>query len=176
MRMLSVLLIAMMLCQGAYAVQASSSSDDMSVDELRDKIVRVRRDMDKLMRAVLDNYPNYEGSSYGFNQDLKVDLTENDTSFIVRADLPGMDKDKIEITLSQEKLLKIAGERREAKKETAPGVVKQERMYGKFERVIELPGEALSEGISASYKDGVLEIVIPRKKPVAAKEVKIKVK
>ena len=174
--------IAMVLL-GAVAVipayaQTQSSSEDEYVDltKLRQKIVRMKQEVDKLIKDITATAPVVgENLVGGFGQDVRVDVTETDKSVIVKADLPGMDKDKIDIALERGKTLTISGSREIYKEKTAPGVVRQERMTGKFQRVIELPVECMNEGIKASYNSGVLDIEIPKKKEAKKETVKIKV-
>lgn len=161
-----------------YAQTAPSQEDQESLDmqKVREKIVRTKREFDKLMKDVLATYSDKEGSVLGaFGQDIKVDIVDTGKNMIVRADLPGMDKDKIDITLDNGKFLKIAGTREIKVTQQSPGMVRQERSIGRFERVIELPSEGTSYGVMASYKDGVLEVVIPKKTPAKEETVKIKV-
>jgi len=61
------------------------------------------------------------------------------------------------------RFLRISGSREMLKSQTAPGVVRQERFFGSFEKTVELPCEVENSGINAIYKDGVLEITIPKK-------------
>jgi len=160
----------------SYAETGPTEQDYKNMDELRVKLVRMKREMDKFMKDIISTYPDQAMSAVDvFGQDVKVDVAENDKNVIVKADLPGMDKDKIEVTLMNNKILKIGGTRNVTKEESAPGMVKQERMAGRFERVLELPVECLSEGIKAAYKNGVLEIDIPKKKPGKEEQVKINV-
>ena len=159
-----------------------TAADDQAQEEknleiLSKRLVRMKKEMDKFVKDMSATYSDAQSSPVmtSFGSDVKVDITENDKSFIVTADLPGMDKDKIDIAMESGRILKISGMRNMEKKVTAPGVVKQERMEGKFERVLELPAECMSEGISASYNNGVLEIIIPKKEPVKKESVKVKV-
>jgi HSP20 family protein len=160
----------------ALAQTAPSDDDSLDMQKVREKIVRTKREFDKLMKDVLSTYSDKEGALLsGFGQDVKVDVLDAGKNMIVKADLPGMEKDKIDITLENGKFLKISGSREIVKSQSSPGMVRQERSIGKFERVIELPSEGMSQGLMASYKDGVLEIVIPKKSPVKEETVKIKV-
>lgn len=153
-----------------------TEQDYKNMDELRVKLMRMRREMDKFMKDVVGSYPDQTiGGANIFGQDVKVDIAQTVNDIIVKADLPGMDKDKIDITLESGKVLKLSGSRDAVKKETSPGVIKQERMSGRFERVLELPAECLGEGIKATYKSGVLEIIIPKKKVSKEEMVKISV-
>lgn len=152
------------------------AQEERDLELLSKKLIRMKKEMDKFVKEMSFAYQGQDnGYLSQFGGDVKVDIAENDKHFIVTADLPGMDKDKIDITLESGRILKISGTRRVEKQEAAPGVVRQERMEGRFERVLELPGECKSEGISASYMNGVLEIVIPKKESKKAETVKVKV-
>lgn len=168
-------LVFSLLAGTAYADTEPTDADYRNLDELRTKLVRMRREMDKFMKDVITDYPDTGVSAQVFGQEIRVDVSETDKDVIVKADLPGMDKDKLEVTLDNNRILKIAGSRDMYKKEESPNVVRQERMSGKFERVLELPAECLGEGIKATYKNGVLDIVIPKKEQGKKEQVKINV-
>lgn len=178
MRRLLIVVIISVLGLGVVSSWAVEPTEDTykDIDKLRAKLVRMRREMDTFMKDVFMAYPEEGQAAWGdFGRNIKVDVAEQGSEIVVKADLPGMEKDKIEITLEKNRFLRLAGTREIMKKETEPGLVKQERMHGKFERVIELPAECLAEGIKATYKNGVLEIVIPRKPASKDEKVKIRV-
>ncbi|MFA4981572.1 MAG: Hsp20/alpha crystallin family protein [Candidatus Omnitrophota bacterium] len=173
------ILLAALICvlaAGPALAETPSDADYRDLEQLRTKLVRMKREMDKFIRDISATYPEQGAAAGVFDQDVRVDITENDKDIMVKADLPGMEKDKIEVTLENGRLLKIAGAREIVKKETAPGMVRQERSSGRFERMLELPSECLSEGIGAAYMNGVLEITIPKKAKAKEEEVKIKVR
>ncbi len=173
--MLSILL-SIFIAGTANAVAVPSDEDYKNLDDLRVKLVRMRREMDKFIKDIMATYPNQTAETAGiFGQDVRVDVVQTDNDIMVKADLPGMDKDKIEIALENNKMLKIAGSRESVKSQATPGLITQERMTGRFERVLELPAECMSEGIRATYKNGVLEVVIPKKKITKEEVVKINV-
>ena len=174
MKKLILAVLISLVCAGTSLADMPTDQDYENLDELRVKIVRMKREMDKFMKDIISTYPS-DGTLDTFGQDIKVDVTQTDTDVVIRADLPGMAKDKIEITLENSRVLRIAGSREIVRKETTPGVVRQERMQGRFERVLELPAECRNEGIKATYKDGVLEIVIPKVDQTKEKPVKISV-
>jgi HSP20 family protein len=93
----------------------------------------------------------------GLSPSVRVeDYVEGDT-YVLRAELPGIDPDKdVEITVDRD-VLTISGERREEVKERN----RQELHYGSFTRSVTLPGDAREKDISASYADGVLEVRVP---------------
>jgi HSP20 family protein len=91
----------------------------------------------------------------------RLDVSETDTAIEVIADLPGMEKKDIEISLDNDVLI-IKGERKEEHKETDKHVHKMERRYGSFYRALRLPAEVKSDKIDASFKNGELKITLPK--------------
>ena len=92
-----------------------------------------------------------------------VDIIEEKDRFVLRADLPGVERDDINVTMD-DGVLTIAGERRAESREEAEGVQRFERTTGRFLRRFSLPETADAEGITASSANGILEVVI-RKLP-----------
>jgi HSP20 family protein len=166
-----------LLGAAAYAAEPITDQDYRNLDELKRTIIRARREMDRFVRDVTADTGSIADSAAmgAFGGDVRVDVTQDVKDVIVRADLPGMSKDKIQVTLTDKKILKIAGERSVSREERQPGIVRQERSMGKFERVLELPAECRSDGIRATYKDGVLEILIPKAQEKKQETVSIKV-
>jgi HSP20 family protein len=158
-----------------YAQAGPTEQDYQNLDQMREKLMRLRREMDRFMKDVIVNPGDQAGKMAAFGQDVRVDVSENDKEIIVKADLPGMSKDKIDITLENNRLLKISGSREAITKQKSPGIVKQERMSGRFERILELPADCESRGIKATYNEGVLEIVLPKKKNVSEETIKVNV-
>jgi len=96
---------------------------------------------------------------------IRVDEYRENGSLVVRAELPGIDPDKdVEITVS-DGMLRIAAERREEEMTEEKGYVRQELSYGSFTRTLLLPEGVTESDITASYKDGILEIRIPAAEP-----------
>jgi len=103
-----------------------------------------------------------------------VDLYETDDSLIVKAELPGLDKKDIKLTLS-DGLLTIAGEKKQEKETKKKNYRRLESSYGAFQRVIELPVPVQANKVKADYKRGVLEITLPKAEEAKAKEIHIDV-
>lgn len=102
-----------------------------------------------------------------------VDMQETKENFMIKVDLPGIDKKNV--TISMEKgVLSIQGERAEEKKEEDTNYYRIERVYGRFHRRFSLPQTANEENISAHMSNGVLEIVIPKKEIVRPKAIEIR--
>ena len=102
----------------------------------------------------------------------KVDIFEEDNQFVVQAELPGVEKDKIAIDVDG-RVLTVKGERSGENEVKEKNFYRRECTYGSFQRSFTLPEETDSENIKAEYKDGVLKLRIP--KPETSKPKKISV-
>ena len=91
-----------------------------------------------------------------------VDIREDESRYLIRADVPGVDPKNIEITLERG-VLTISGERGAETGEEREGYRRVERYRGRFTRAFALPDTADSEKVDAKVKDGVLEVVINKK-------------
>ncbi len=161
----------------AYGATEPNDATAQDLSTLRKKLSRVKREMDLLIKDMVSGASMASDAVLkDFASDVSVDILQNEKSVIVKADLPGMEKDKINITLENGRSLKISGSREMLKSQSEPGVVRQERFFGSFEKTVELPCEVENSGIAATYKDGVLEVTIPKKTPVKENKVKISVK
>ena len=105
-----------------------------------------------------------------------VDITETDSDYKIVADLPGVDKDRLEVSIKDDQL-SIAVNADEKSDEVVEGqkVIRRERSQGKVTRTFRLSKELDSEKIQASYKDGVLNISIPKKESQVAKVIDVTV-
>jgi HSP20 family protein len=90
----------------------------------------------------------------------QVEITERDGQLIVRADLPGLSKDDVQVELRDDAIL-IRGQRKQEHEEKREGYYRSERSYGSFYRQIPLPKGVKTENATATFRDGVLEITMP---------------
>ncbi|RKZ32975.1 Hsp20/alpha crystallin family protein [bacterium] len=104
----------------------------------------------------------------------RVDISENDDEITVRADIPGMKKEDVKITLS-ENVLTISGDKRVERDEKKDNYHRIERLFGKFSRSFYIPTNVDPANISAKYNNGVLEIKLPKKEEAKPKEIPIEV-
>ena len=103
----------------------------------------------------------------------RVDIKEEDKRFVIFADLPGVDPKDIEIHMDKG-ILSINGERTLEKTEENPRFSRVERHHGVFYRRFALPDSADPEGINASGKHGVLEIVIPKRPETTPRRIEVR--
>lgn len=103
-----------------------------------------------------------------------VDIKEEADRFLVTADIPGVDKKDIHISL-ENNLLTIHGERKFEKTENKEGYSRIERMQGQFYRRFSLPQTVDESKIDATYKHGVLQVTIPKKETVKGKRIEVRV-
>ena len=133
---------------------------------------RMRDDMDKVFSQFFsrpydgDEFPEVDWSP-------RVDISEKDAEYLVRADLPGLSKEEVKITL-HDNVLTIRGEKKEEVKEESKNYHLCERRYGKFMRSFRLPTQVDNLKIDANFKDGVLTIALPKSEAAKPKEIEIK--
>ena len=103
-----------------------------------------------------------------------VDIFEEGGDLVIKAELPGIKKDDIDIRL-MDKMITISGEKNKEAEVKRKDYYKWERSYGSFCRSFDLPVEVQKEKVKSTFKDGVLEIRMPKSAEAIRKEVKIKV-
>ncbi len=104
-----------------------------------------------------------------------IEVMEKDDKFLVRAELPGMKKEDIDVSVTGDTLT-IKGERKAESEVKEENYYRSERVYGNFFRSISLPTSVDTKKIEASYKDGILEIGLPKAPEVQPKKIEISVK
>ena len=126
---------------------------------------------DDFFRGFFVRPVNYE-SPAGAAQ-FRVDVTENDNAYTLRADIPGVKKDDIQITIDGDTVAVTAEVKNEKEVKDGERVLRTERHYGKFYRAFTL-GQSVDEtAAAAKYADGVLELKLPKKAAVQAKRITI---
>ncbi len=105
-----------------------------------------------------------------------MDVKENDEDIVITAELPGIKKDDIEITLENGVLTISAESKSETEEKEGEKVVRQERRYGKYVRSMRLGTEIDESKIKADYKDGILALTLPKAEEVKPKKITVDVK
>ncbi|HSL84602.1 MAG TPA: Hsp20/alpha crystallin family protein [Thermoanaerobaculia bacterium] len=101
-----------------------------------------------------------------------VNIRETEQAFFVEAELPGLTKKDIDITL-ENNILKLSGERRFEKDTNEESYHRVERSYGSFLRTFSLPSQVNAESVKASFKDGVLTIEVPKAEEAKPRKIAI---
>jgi HSP20 family protein len=142
-------------------------------DPLKD-MVSIRDEIDSLFNSFFSRAPSEREELEGLWYP-SINIEESKDNVIVTAELPGMKKDDIKVTISEGKLT-VSGERNFEKEEKDKTYHRIERRYGSFRRAISLPTEVKSDKAKATYEQGLLKIEIPKSEKVKPKEIGITVK
>ncbi|HXG91555.1 MAG TPA: Hsp20/alpha crystallin family protein [Blastocatellia bacterium] len=89
-----------------------------------------------------------------------IEVFERDGNFVVRAELPGLNKEDVKVEMTDDGLI-IQGERKREHEEKGESFYRSERSYGRFYRLVPLPEDANAEQVRASFNNGVLEVSMP---------------
>lgn len=138
--------------------------------------------IDKNLKKFFENFntPNFGdwgikpfSNSNAFSP--RVDVTEDNENLYVHAEVPGVDKNDIKINLVGD-VLTISGEKRSEQKDEKKNYYRTERNYGSFTRSFTLPSEVVVDKITAEYKEGVLNVTLPKTEEAKVVERQIEVK
>jgi HSP20 family protein len=103
-----------------------------------------------------------------------LDVYEDKDSVIVKAELPGMKKEEIEVTL-HDGALSLSGERKGEEKFQDAETCRSERFVGRFQRTVTLPAEVKGDQVTAQYKDGILTVTLPKSEAAKPKQIEVKI-
>jgi len=103
-----------------------------------------------------------------------VDLFEDKNEIVIKAELPGMEKENVEVKLTDH-MLTIKGEKKKEEEIKEENYYRSERSYGSFIRTLELPADVHADKVKASFKNGILEVRLPKTEEAKSKEIKVKV-
>ena len=138
-------------------------------DPIRD-LDSLQSDMNRLFDRFFDNKGTDGGSVRRWIP--PMDLVESDDHLVLRADLPGMKEDDVDIEI-KDGVLTISGERRSEQEEKGEGFHRVERAFGRFSRSLSLPEGVDASKVAASFADGVLEVKVP--KPTETKPMRVQI-
>ena len=134
---------------------------------------RLPNEANRLLNAMLANFGDPTSGEILSDWAPRVDVTEDNETYRVGIELPGMTLSDINVSVEDNTLL-ITGERKAP--ELAEGVVchRSERAYGTFKRVFSIPSAVDGEKVSADYRSGVLSVVLPKAEHVKPKKIEIR--
>jgi HSP20 family protein len=130
----------------------------------------LRDEIDRLFDAPLSDLARTSNLLSGWTPAL--DVYEDKDSFIVKAQLPGMKKEDIEVSL-HDGSLSISGERKSETKHEDAEVYRAERFFGRFERIVTLPALVAMDIVKAQYKDGVLTVTLAKSEAAKPKQIDV---
>lgn len=149
----------------------------MRLDPFRD-LATLQSRIDRLFADVLgrDRSPWDAGEALeGTTWAPAVDIVENDNEIVLKADLPGIDPRDVDIQV-QDGTLTLKGERKHESDVKEDNFRRIERVYGSFLRTFTLPQTVDAEHVSAEYRNGVLELKLPKRPEAKPKQIKVAVK
>jgi HSP20 family protein len=103
-----------------------------------------------------------------------LDVFEDKDNLVVKAELPGMKKEDIEISL-HDGSLSVSGERKSESRSESPEFHRSERFFGRFQRTVSLPTPVNAEKVKAQYKDGILTVTLPKTEEAKPKQIDVSV-
>jgi HSP20 family protein len=136
------------------------------------EVSSLRQEMDKLWNSLFGRVP-FSGM-LGEEWAPSVDISETKDNFVIRAELPGLEVNDVNVAVSGD-LLTIKGEKKKEKEDKDEHHYCSERYYGDFQRVFQLPAGVKADKVDATFKKGVLKVTLPKAEETKRKEIEIKV-
>jgi len=133
----------------------------------------MEREMEDWFGRSLSEWPGYRRETEALGWSPAMDVIDRKDEFVLRADLPGLTEKDVEVTV-QNGNLSLRGERTEEKETKEGEEYVRERWSGSFSRTLNLPAGVNAEKINASFKNGVLEVHLPKTKQAEGKRIEIK--
>ena len=135
-------------------------------------LVTVRDEMNRVFNEVFNRGSNDDSTWYSGAWSPPVDIYETDDALVMKAELPGFSKDDISIEMKENTLV-IKGERKHEDEVKEGNYHRIERSYGAFQRAFMLPMTVDQEKVKASYKDGILELRLPKVQAAQPKRIAV---
>jgi HSP20 family protein len=136
------------------------------------RLTDLRDEIDRLFDAPLSEWAHTSRLLSGWTPAL--DLFEDKDNFYVKAELPGMKKEEIDLSL-HDGSLSISGERKQDTKVEEAEVYRAERFFGRFQRTVTLPTPVAVDRVKAEYKDGLLMVTLPKTEEAKPKKIDVHV-
>ena len=137
------------------------------------EINKLRRDMDRLFSRLWDDFgmPHFQRPSRDIPS---IDLYETEENLILKAEIPGLNPEDLDVSITND-ILTIKGEMKKEFAQERENYHRMERRYESFSRSIQLPSRVMIEDVEATYREGVVTIIMPKCKPEITKKVKIRI-
>jgi HSP20 family protein len=134
------------------------------------RLTDLREEIDRLFEAPLAELARTSQLLSGWTP--AIDVFEDKDNVTVRAELPGMTKEQIEVSL-HDGSLSISGERKQESKFEDAEVYRAERFFGRFQRTVVLPAPVAADKVKAQYKDGILTVTLPKTEEAKPKQIDV---
>ena len=131
-------------------------------------------DIQSEVNRLFDNFFGRSTTPAGRNWTPPVDIYATKDDLLLTLDLPGVSEKDVTVSITGD-LLTVKGERRFENEVKEQDLLHVERSYGKFERLVQLPMAVQADRVKATYRDGILEIKLPKAEELKPKEIKIDV-
>ena len=132
------------------------------------------KEVEKEMDRLVSNFFGDTGITSSSAWVPAVDLRETEDAYVLEADLPGLKKDDIEISLV-DNVLTLKGERKQEQERNASGWHRFERSHGAFERAFRLARGVDGEKVAAKFENGVLKVTLPKPEQARRKQIEVRV-
>jgi len=136
------------------------------------RLSSLRDELDRLFESPLAEWTRTSQLLSGWTPAL--DVYEDKENFIVKAELPGMKREDISVSL-HDGMLSISGERKSETKHENAEVHRTERFFGRFQRAVTLPASVAPDKVKAQYKAGVLTVTLPKTEEAKPKQIDVSV-
>jgi len=132
---------------------------------------RLRREIDRLFEDPFSFLAPSTSFFEGWTP--AVDIREDNDRYVVKAELPGMKTEDIDVSID-DNTLTISGERKQEEEKKEGDTYRSERYFGRFQRSVTLPARVDANNIEATYKDGVLTVIVPKTEEAKPKQIEVK--
>jgi HSP20 family protein len=137
---------------------------------LKGELERMRKEMDRIWNRFSQEF---SASTFEHDFNPSLDLAETEESLVAEIELTGINPKDIDISVTSD-MLTVTGEKKQRAKETGRNYHLVERAYGKFSRSIRLPTTVDPDQVEASYKDGILLIILGKTETIKSKKIEVK--
>ena len=147
-------------------------------DGNQDPVYELQKGTNRLFNELFGDFGLAPFGAFGGQNDAfqpQIDVSENDKAITVSAELPGLDENDIQVSLAHN-VLTISGEKKEEKEDKGQNYYRMERSYGSFQRSIPLPVEVVADKVDATFKKGVLTVILPKTPEAQKRTRKIAIK
>ncbi len=130
------------------------------------RLNNLRQELDRLFDIPLAGFPNTPQWTPA------LDIYEDKENVVIKAELPGMKREEINVSL-QDGTLSISGERKAESKHEEADSYRAERYFGRFQRSVTLPAPVAADKVKAQYKDGILTLTLPKTEEAKPKQIEV---